>query len=130
MELTLLKQESKLSDLVGNIINSPMIDYRITVKDKGIKPLPDLYFTNPIAKIPIKQVHMGKHLTTGVAFKYKLFSKDVHKVETVLNHQFMDNTWREVKDLDIIKVKNDYYIGVVEIDTYNRAIRYSIMKAK
>ncbi|QUI25921.1 hypothetical protein HZI73_26270 (plasmid) [Vallitalea pronyensis] len=76
------------------------------------------------------QFHIGKHQDDGVAFKYKVFTDDEQSVEEVLYQQDIDDTWIQVKDLDIIPVTDGYYIGVVEVNADNRAIGYSYMKAK
>lgn len=129
MELTLLKQEFKISDLIGNIINSPVINYKITVEDKKIKGIFNLHFSNLLSKLPVKQAHISNHLNNGAAFRYKVFKKDIHSVPEITYHQIIDDTWKTIKDLDIIKLKNNYYIGVVEVDFLNRALRYSYMKS-
>ncbi|QUI21255.1 hypothetical protein HZI73_02695 [Vallitalea pronyensis] len=76
------------------------------------------------------QFHIGNHLDDGVAYKYKVFSDDKTSVEEILVNQLMDDTWTDVQDLDIVPVQDGYYIGVVEVNAENRAIRYSYMKAK
>lgn len=76
------------------------------------------------------QFHIGKHLEGGVAYKYKVFTEDKNSVEEILVNQVMDDTWTVVQDLDIVPVQDGYYIGVVEVNAENRAIRYSYMKAK
>lgn len=76
------------------------------------------------------QFHIGTHLDDGVAYKYKVFTDDKTSVEDILVNQLMDDTWTDVQDLDIVPVQDGYYIGVVEVNAENRAIRYSYMKAK
>jgi hypothetical protein len=75
------------------------------------------------------QFHIGKHLDDGVSFKYKIFTHNENSIEEILYHQEIDNTWKDVKDLDIIPVCDGYYIGVVEVNAENKAIRYSYAKA-
>ncbi|GMQ57128.1 hypothetical protein AN1V17_15230 [Vallitalea sediminicola] len=75
------------------------------------------------------QIHLGKHLNNGISFKYKIFTDDEDSIEEILYNQELDSTWLEVKDKDIISVEDGYYIGVIEVDSLNRAVRYSYMKA-
>ncbi|MCT4686166.1 PKD domain-containing protein [Vallitalea sp.] len=88
-------------------------------------------FSNSVYSLqPLKstQFHIGKHLDGGVVFKYKIFdNKD--SVQEILQNEEIDDSWTEVQDLDIISVPNGVYIGVVEVNDKNRAIRYSYMKS-
>ncbi|WP_281816088.1 PKD domain-containing protein, partial [Vallitalea longa] len=84
-------------------------------------------YTMPLGKT---QIHLGEHVNGGKKFMYKIFSKDENSIEEILYNQPIDRTWKEVKNLDLIQAEKDYYIGVVEVDIYDRVIRYSTMKAK
>ncbi|WP_113675844.1 hypothetical protein [Vallitalea guaymasensis] len=75
------------------------------------------------------QIHLGKHQTDGLTYKYKIFTEKKDSIEEILLNQEIDDSWIEVKDLDIISVQDGYYIGVVEVSSENKAIRYSYMKA-
>lgn len=82
-------------------------------------------------KIGKTKMILGKHSSTGVAYRYKIFTKEFSSVDDVLKNEMIDTTaWKVVAHGDYIEAPNGCYIGVVEVNAQGRAVGYSISRVK
>lgn len=110
MDISILQQQMKISDLVGNKITDPLLTYKVKVEDAHLKELSSLVFSNPLVM---------DHEKTDMRIKeindYVVIYQEGSKLKVFITHKgkeyFTDNELQELESLNYANVKDIEAVG-------------------